>query len=190
VLKSLAVSAAIGLAALGTGGGAYSQLQEIRTRELDAYKLAIDELRSPVAELEETKRKLRILEAFQNDPTKALAVLDLIGEYPKMPDRVTLVSINFTKGEQVVLQGHARETTDISEFRDYLTASKMFSEVRTLDQTLQERLRGRPKVYVFRINCKVPEFSPDEQRRNEERESSPSAPVPAAAPPGSLETKA
>lgn len=165
LMRRLMTTGVIALAALGLAGFAYSELQNEHRQLISDYDAASKKMSEEVSRLREAEKKLSILEGFLDDPTSALAVLDGLYAYPKIPDRLTFTRVAFTKGEQCVVEGHAAAIQDINDFIEHLNASKLFSEVKPVEQTSKAALRGRAEVYVFRIQCKVPPFEPKARKR-------------------------
>ncbi len=163
------------LIGLGTGAGIKHRLQENRLTK--AYDETNEILRPHVSKLKDQEAKLNILEGFLDDPSNALAVLRRISDYKAAPERVSVKSVAYTKGDQTVIEGHAREIVDVNNFAEDLRASKLFDDVKIVEQKLFAALSQRPQVYVFRIQCALPKYkAKPKARRTTGKENHPLSP--------------
>ena len=179
LFRNAAVSVVFALIASGLSAAAYKKFQTRRTSLAGEYRAAHELLAPQVALLREEGKKLTILEGFLDDPTSALAVLDSVTSFEGVPSRVSIQKIAYFKGDRVTLEGHAVHLDDVTHFAEYLTESGLFEVVDTKRQDLRPVLRGRDSVYVFRIECLIPEFTPAPRRRSAARASTDDVQLPA-----------
>lgn len=158
LIRSIGVSALFLAVALILALSSFSKYQKVQDQVAQAYESINREMIPVVDKVKGDEEKLQILRRFIDDPTDALKVIDTLGAYSNIPERMTLTQISYTKAAQVIIEGHARAIADINDFRESLIASGLFELVRIRDQKLKRALRNRPEVYVFRIQGDIPEY--------------------------------
>ena len=180
LIRHSIAAAAMTLVTCGLAAAAYVEFQDNRSQLTRRYIEASQALRPTVTKLKDEQKQLSILEAFLNAPTSALAVLDFINGYEGIPNkRIGVRGVNFAHGDNVVIEGHAIHIDDVTDFEEALRNSGMFDSVEVKERRWATALRGRPEVYVFTIDCEIPESAVTSPGRSasSSRRSEP-APVP------------
>ena len=152
ILRQLVFTAVILLITLGLGAYTLMQRSEINRQRQQAYDVVNKTMKPYVTEVAEMRTKLKIITEFLNDENSALAVLNGIAGAKEIPAQVTLRSIEYTKGEEAVIDGDARGIPDITDFIYDLNRSGKFTEVHRRGDPTPNQLYGQAK-YDFTLEC-------------------------------------
>lgn len=161
LFRQVALSVVLGLVMVGLGSASFLKHRDAQSQELADYTEANALLEPRVADIREAKQKLSILEGFLDDPANANSVMEMLAGYGKIPERISLLSVSFVKGKELMFRGHAREIFDITDFEQYLVGSRWFERVEIREQTPKRALRHRPEIYVFTIRAEIAEDRAD-----------------------------
>lgn len=199
LVRNLVTTGLLAVVTSGLGAASYLELKDNRSLVAQDYREANDELAPIVRDLREKEKQFSILQAFFDDPSGALPLLNHLAGYPGFAtDQIAIREIKFDKAQdrpgEAVVRGYAKTNEDLTAFYDYLNASGLFSDkVSIQSRTLKEIMRNLPQVYEFDFRCPLPEFKPDQRRRSQRRtegagESIASQPA-VVAPPSARETQ-
>lgn len=148
-MKRLALTGLLALFAAGLSAGAWSRSQTIRSQAYDDYHSLNRKMSGEVDELQEMSKKLAIINDFVNDPNSALGVLSSVAGSSSIPQRVSLSSFEYIKGEQLQLQGDALQIPDVNAFLNDLRATKHFGE--NIESSWEPGELYRQPLYRFKL---------------------------------------
>jgi Tfp pilus assembly PilM family ATPase len=154
--RSQLVTAVIAAAALGTVGYYLNLNHQYQQNYMDQIRAENENL-APYAKIVSEKRdKLGIVKKHVEDKYTVLAVLDMLNQLAVIKDRrARLTQLEFERGEEVVLRGHAKSLADINEFQDALEDRRdFFAEVQNRDNT-PRALSGGRNFYSFDLVCRL-----------------------------------
>jgi Tfp pilus assembly protein PilN len=101
-----------------------------------------------VKDLRTKKERLRIIKENVQDDRGALDVLRIISEKPYIPEKVTLTSFDYKRGDYVKLTGDAKDLPSANQLVNDLRNTGFFTDATLNDVVANKPLRGRGNATV------------------------------------------
>lgn len=154
LLRQLAITAVLLVLTIGSAGGGWARYDQIRKEAYFDYVDFNDNYRDHYMELREKQRRLRILRQYLDDPNGVLKVMQSVITSRTIPNRVSLLSFDYTRDSKLTLEATARTVNDMNAFVDDLNSSGHFEYIRQSDPS-EMKLHRRFSVYRFSLECLI-----------------------------------
>lgn len=153
-MRRLITTSVLAVAAVGLSVASYYRLQEVNARIYAAYRDAADKLDPAYQALHEKQRKTGIIRSYTEDPNAALSVLASLAHSPRIPSVVSLNSVDYKQGREVVLEGTVKTIEDSNNLIQDMRLSGHFEP--NIMPSTPEPVQGLPpgqEIYTFSITA-------------------------------------